>query len=490
MGFLDTAKRIITNLTYLDEFFDSSRRERLMDNATQRDYYMGHQRRQLKVKPGQSDDNLVLNYSGLIVDRGISMLLGQGVEFDLPGDPTEVTNPETGEVEMVDPDNQRYIDAIWRWNKRDILLHKAAQFGGVNGTCYIKLQPDYFEDPDFGPLPRLIPLDPLYMTIDTNPEDIDEVVRYTSAYTIIRNGQEVGRKEVVEKVYLTVDENGEPTISAEDIAGFVMGGWVVQMWENSAGTGGKWQLMSEQAWEWDFPPIIHWQNLPMAGSIYGKPDISDDVLAVQDRINFISSNISKIIRYHSHPKTWGRGAGLGPNVNWGADEVVMLQGDGQLSNLEMQSDLASSQAFLATLRQSIFDIARTVDLSSMQDKLGALTNFGLRVLFFDSLAKLKSKRELYGEALVELNHRLLALWGADGIDTDGGTIVWQEVLPVSETEQISAIQADINLGILSKETAAGIRGYDWRKEQERIDGEQANQDSIGARLLSAFERGQ
>ena len=61
-------------------------------------------------------------------------------------------------------------------------------------------------------------------------------------------------------------------------------------------------------------------------------------------------------------------------------------------NVEMQSDLASSQTYLMTVRQGLFDITRTVDISSMNDKLGALTNFGLRVLYQDSLSKNETKK--------------------------------------------------------------------------------------------------
>lgn len=493
MGIFRNIQRFFNNIVLMDEWLDEGRRERLNSYATQRDYYLGNHRPQLRVKANAPDDNLTLNFAGLIVKRGVAMLLGQGLAFDLPGDAVMVVNPETEEEERVDPDNQRYIDAVWAANKKDILLQKTAQFGGINGTCYSKIQPGYHPSEDYPEgLPRLIALDPLYLTIDTDPHDIEAVVRYTNTYATNENGEEVGWKEVIERNLETVDEDGAPTIEAPQIAGFRLAGWFIRMYRNAAMTGGRWELVSEQLWEYEFPPILHWQNLPLAGSVYGESDISDDVLFVQDRINFVASNISKIIRYHAHPKTWGRGVGTGgPKVKWGADELVTFQGDNaMIANLEMQSDLSSSAAFLAFLRQVIFDIARTVDLASMQDKLGALTNFGLRVLFFDSLAKLDSKRELYGEALSEINRRLLVLWDAPDVDTDGGTVVWPEVLPVSESEQVTALQSDINLGILSKETAAGIRGYDWQKEQERIQGEQANEDSVGARLLAAFERGQ
>lgn len=491
MGFIDNLKRMVTNVLYMDEWFDNARRERLMRNANQRDYYLGAHEQQLATKRNQPDDNLTLNFAGLIVDRGITLLLGQGIEFDLPGDAEDYENPETGEVETVDPDNQRYIDAVWRVNKKDILLQKTAQFGGINGTGYLKIIPEYYPDEEYTSLPRLVALDPLYMTVDTQADDIDVVLSYTNRYNVTTGAGEEARKEVTLRDRVSVDKDGNPTIDALEIYGF-MDVWKVQQWRNAADTGGKWAMIDEQLWEYEFPPIIHWQNLPLAGSVYGKSDISEDVLAVQDRINFIASNISKIIRYHSHPKTWGSGfSALGPGAKWGADDMIMVPSEsGKIANLEMASDLASSLNYLYFLQRSMFDLSRTTDLASVQDKLGALTNFGLRVLFFDSLAKLESKRELYGEALCELNRRLLVLWAAEGIDTDGGAVVWPEVLPVSESEQTAALQSDMNNGLLSKETAAGIRGYDWQKEQERIAAENEANDSAGARLLAAFERGQ
>ena len=68
-----------------------------------RSYRNGQQERQLKVKSGDPDDNLTVNFVGLIADRSYSMLFGKGVKFDLPGedDAQEAEEPlsetETGE---------------------------------------------------------------------------------------------------------------------------------------------------------------------------------------------------------------------------------------------------------------------------------------------------------------------------------------------------------------------------------------------------------
>ena len=164
MGIRDDLKRAWTNLLNMDDWFaGSGRHERVEHIAKQRDYYNGDQDRQIVVKPNQRDYNMVVNFTGLIVERGVSMLLGGGVEFDMPGADTKV-DPATGKKTEVNP-VQDFIDEVWDANKKDILLHKTAQFGGVNGTPYIKLQPEGVESRmrENVMLTRIIPLDPLYM---------------------------------------------------------------------------------------------------------------------------------------------------------------------------------------------------------------------------------------------------------------------------------------------------------------------------------------
>ena len=473
MGFLDDLKIRARQWLGIDEFMDEALQQRYDRNATLRNYYRGVQRKQLRVRTGQADDNLTLNYVGLVIERGISMLLGEGIEFDLGGEEEEDAR-------------QEYIDEIWLANKRDILLHKIAQYGGNIGTCYMKILPDGTSARDDSEklLPRLIPLDPLLMEIVTPAEDIDQVLMYVMRYNIINErGEEVARKEETVQNFVAVEEQGE---SGPQIVGFQNNGWTINNYE--AGRNGNWVLMSSELWAYEFPPIIHWQNLPLAGSPYGMSDV-ENVIDLQDRINFIASNISKIIRYHAHPKTWGRNIGTQSEQSWGADEMVVFNGDNaMLDNLEMQSDLLESQNFLLSLRQSLFDITRTVDITSLADKLGALTNFGLRVLFYDSIAKLNTKKELYGEALVELNHRLLELGEIN--PSDGGEVVWPDTLPGNEQEEVAGLQFDLNAGIVSKQTAARDRGYDWEIEQERIGEEKVSNENFGSLLLQQFEQGQ
>lgn len=482
--------------TGMDESSEVSERYRLL-----RRYERGDHRRQLKVRPGQPDDNISINFAGLIVDRTVSMLFGNGIEFSFDY-PTMTTVNEAGEQTEQESPQEELLDDTWDANKQQILLHKLAYYGGVYGTCYVKLVPEGIESREEPGrmLTRLVALNPNWLTIETDPEDQERVTEYAIEFrytTTGPNGQqvEIARREETtretreEKVQAEAqDNNGEPTTITRTVE---TGNWTITNYVSSQETGGKWQQVGQPVqWAYTFPPILHWQNLPDPENVYGISDI-EDVLDVQDRYNFTQSNISKIIRFFAHPMRWGRGLSGSTTIDLGPDKMVNLTStDGMIQNLEMQSDLASSRAFALDLRQSLFDVSRTVDLSSIADKLGSLTNFGLRVLYLDSLNKNATKRELYEDALVELNHRLLVLAGYSGASADGGHIVWPDPLPVDRDRVIAGEVAAVAGGIESRQTAAENIGNDWDDELERIQEATAGQSNIGEMLLKSFSQGQ
>jgi len=463
MGILDSIRNgMRTWLGVYDTGYDEFR-ERQEKTALERDYRLGFQRRMLKTKTGQPDDNIFVNFVGLLVDRSVSGLFGEGITFELPGG--NIETKVKGKKVIKQSNEQIYIEKVWDLNKQEILLHKSALLASESGTGYIKVQPDGIVDKDGKTYPRLIPLDPLYMTMETTPHDCDTVIRYIIRYNYMRGDDEIAFKEVTE-----LNDKGK---------------WEVITYEDS---GSGYVELSRETWEYGWPPIIHWQNLPTAGSPYGQADITDDVIMLQDRLNFIASNISKIIRFHAHPKTYTINANPPKENSWGGDQMIQFSGsDVVVSNLEMQSDLASSQAFFLSMRQALFDITRTVDIDSIADKLGALTNFGLKVLYQDALSKINTKRELYGDALIELNSRLLEM---NGMNNDAGEILWPDVLPVNGKEQSEELKVDIELGLTTPQTASAIKGYDWEVEQERKAENSENNMSVGEAILTQFQRGQ
>ncbi len=53
-----------------------------------------------------------------------------------------------------------------------------------------------------------------------------------------------------------------------------------------------------------------------------------------------------------------------------------------------------------------------------------------------------------------------------------------------------AVKTDLELGLVSKQTASGKRGYTWEDEEERMSEEKVANDNIGAALLRAFGQGE
>lgn len=429
-------------------------------------YYDGNHPPQLKTKPGQMDDNVILNWIGLAVDRSISMLIGDEVRFELE-----------------DEANQEYIDSIWDANKRQILLHEIALDGAIFGTPFIKIVANGITDPYTGAqLPRLVLLDPKFMTIEVDPLDKSEVEKYIMQFKVKDNGRERVFKEVTRRS-TPEDFDLQPESEAPDT-------WVVEMFEFT----NMWTLINSTEFPYPFPPIHHWKNLPTIHSIYGQSEI-EQILNAQDKYNFVASNNVKITRYHAHPKTWGAGFTKSEKTSWGADEMVTISDpQGKISNLEMASDLSSSRNIQMDLRQAIFDIARQVDVSGMKEKIGQLTNFGLRLLYGDALAKTDTKRLLYGDAFQEINRRLLVMNGQEGENSRPGDVIWGDAIPVNDKEEMEIDKLALDLGIVDKQTVSEKYqkryGVEWEDIQSRLSSEQEQEQSLGSLLLRKFNRGE
>ena len=454
MSIRETVRNWIMNLLDLGDPADTATRNRIERLAELRSYYDGLHKQQLRVKAGKFDDNLTINLCGLIVDKSVSALVGD------PADGRGLTWTFPSEGETI-PKQISWINEQWDANQREIFLHKNALIGAESGCPCVKIVPD--GNGNF----RLINVNPLLLTIETDPQDADKILEYCIRYIIQDNGREVAYREVTRP-----QQEEEPFTS-----------WLV---ETSRKVGGRrWEIVDSVNWEYPFPPLLHWQNLPATDSPYGRSDI-DGILQIQDRYNFLVSNISKIIRLYAHPQRYGRNLTaqmVNGEVGVGPDELPFFNGDGEIVQLPPVGDLTGAVVFLQGLREAAFVLSREVDTLSLKDKVGAITNFALRVLYRDFLDKLGTKRMLYGAAYQELNRRLLVL---GGYEPETCVINWPDPLPVNEVEEITALQADTEMGLVSKRTAQEMRGYDPDQEAERIAEEKQAGDNAGALLLQNF----
>ena len=406
--------------------------------------YHGEHKKPLRVRAGQPDDNVIVNYCRTLVDKGVSFLFGQEPRFEL--DETATTPAE------------EWLEACWAANRKPTLLQKLALNGAVAGHAFVKIIPNR-------PYPRLVVLDPATVTVRWEPDDIEQVVAYTIQYPAIdpQTGKPITLRQLIER-------DGQT--------------WRVTDQRSTPGSM-TWQTISEAVWPYAWPPIVDCQNLPCPNEYWGISDLEDDLLQLNAAINFVLSNIARILRYHAHPKTWGRGFSAS-QLNIGVDETIVLPSpDAELHNLEMVSDLSSSISVYERLREALHEVARVPEVATGKlDRAGALSGVALKILYQPLIEKTESKRRTYGDLLVEVNRRLLAL---GGYGEENRTLIhWPELLPVDARAEAETALLHQQLGA-SADTLLQRLGFDPDIEREKRE---AGGRQLAEGLLTAFDRGE
>lgn len=427
----------------LSQLLRETESDRLEKFQRCREAYISGGEKPLKTDSGGFDDSVRLNYARMVVDKGVSFLFGKDVGFEL----TEgaVTPAEA------------WLDAVWKSNRKMSLLQKLATNGGIYGTAFLKihLQP--------GRDPKLVVVDPETVSVGLDPMDVDTVLRYTIRYQ-------------------TTDPNTNKIISVRQV--MVQEGlrWLITD-EIGDVSGATWQTVNRQVWPYNFAPMLHCQNIIAPNAFWGISDIEDDLLEVIGKESYTVSNILKILRYHAHPKTWARGV-TADKLRVNPDNLIVLPGDtATLQNLEMQSDLASSIAMHKELRQFIHELARVPEVATGRvEGIGALSGVALEILYQPLLEKTEAKRVTYGELIVELNRRLLAIGGFG--EENITELRWQDLLPKDAQVQANAALSLKQLGV-SGDTLIQEFGYDPDVEREK----RAKENDLGTALLQAFDQG-
>jgi len=407
-------------------------------------YYLGQHTKPLKVKPDDSDDNVIINLVRKTVNQSLSMLIGKMPTFTVENEAAQIV-----------------LDDIMKASDVHAYVYDLVIQGALCGHVFTKMA--YLSMDSKLWITKLVSLKPEIVTAYWQPDDMDKINAYKIEWT---KGDDTHREDIVR-----MDEKS----------------WMIVQYAKSRSS--NWQHVGDDVvWKFPFPPVVDWKNLPSIDNYYGEPDITN--LGINDQINFAASNINRILKFHAHPRTIGVGIEKGGIEDTTVDGLwTIANPDAKISNLEMQSDLSSSMSFLDSLQNAFNAEHRTVDMASMKDKIGQLTNFGLKVMFKEALDKANDKRLLYGAGLTTLLQNVLAVHGYD----EEVAINWGAELPFNDREEIEGLEKELALGIVSKNTAAEDRGRDWEYEQERMKEEKASEQlGLGAVLAGAmreFDRG-
>lgn len=424
-------------------------------------YYVGNMPNPLQDDKTKVDDNILLPLIETLVNKGVSSMMGTDEDGIVQGVKFEVSKPKDAKE---DPPEQKDLDLLWDANFKDEFSYNVFLQSGLAGHNFVKIIPEALEDPEGSEkmLPRFVALDPRNCGVIWDTNDVKRVLAYRIQY-----GKAGSRRR--EDIARDVAEDGTDA-----------GTWTIYTFKELKDD--KWELVGTIVWPKPWPPIVDWQNLPVPamGGYYGRDDVGT-LPKVNDAINFAVSNVQRINKHHGHPKFVVTGGGLPPDYENNPNTALEFDSpEAKAYNVEMQSEGQIAMAMLQFLQRQFYNNGREVDPATVADKLGDLTNFGLRLLYGDSVTKRQTKWMNAKRGLQLLCQRALELMGhAPNIKIN---VIPPAPLPQDPNEQAQALQIDVANG-LSRESYLEKRGYDPEQEQVRRD--KAREESVADEVAKA-----
>jgi len=460
-----------------------------------------------KTPNGQVSDNIQPNRCAAIVDKGVSWLFGKELKIHATidsdktsadgideGDDSEDIGSAKAKTGVVDKFAYP-LKKIWGSND-DMLttLTMAAMNGGISGHVFLKI----IWDSEKMQYPRLSVLDSHNVYVLSDPDDINRAVCYVIEYStklgLMSNGQQktVTKRQVIALV--DADGNARYGVGGEDDDDY----WTITNWLRydltSPGAAQSelssqqqaWQPIGEPVdWPYPFPPIVDAMNLPNPNEFWGLPDLPPALMDLNQRLQFIESNIAKIIKSNAHP--WIFATGCDPTAI--RNEPGVVQGlpanDSKVFAVSASGDLASSMAFANDLRADMDEQSRVPAVAlGRQESLprGNMSGIALTLLFQPLIEKTELKRRLYGQLVRRASAYCLALMGlVSDWETLEVDLEWSSLLPNDDLAMAQTAQTLLSVGY-SQTTMIERTGGDPDQEVERKADEQQAQ-------MTAFAHG-
>lgn len=428
---------------------DEQKRRRRIHDAWEA--YHGDHDPSLAVRDGETDDNVTVNLSRLVVDAGVDALYGQAPQW---------TTGDDAHDAAVDAWHSRRRTQTGATSPFLLTLQKLALNGAVTGHPFVKWSVRKDD-----PTPRLRVLDPANVTAYWEEDDHEAVYAYKIEWaTVNQHGKPAVRRQMIER-------DGDA--------------WTIRD-EERVGGYGKWTVLRTEQWPYPWAPIAGTQNLPCPNEHYGLADLEDDHLALQAAVNYSASNINRIIRLYAHPRDVGYGFTAGELQMAPGQMLTLPSPSARIDTLPMASDLSSSLEFFARLREAMHATTQTpeVAIGKMQD-VGAMSGVALSILWGPLVRKTEKKRLTYGPLVEDAIRQYLVLVGAaSDVDAVEVETTWPEIVPVNVKEERETAAIDHALGV-SRATILANLGYDPEEEAAQRAGEDAASDARRDRMFNA-----
>ncbi|QPC82103.1 hypothetical protein G4Y79_20835 [Phototrophicus methaneseepsis] len=441
----------------IDEAGDKERVARQKEIDKRQKYYDGDQALPLVVEPGEIDENIIVNVYGLTIDKLVKSSRVPTLEVE--GGIEKHTN-EDGSITKRKSPEQEALDRLLEETDITELVPNALESSAIAGHCFYRIVLPEEGDVTLDNPPHLELVDPRYVTTFWHMAT-RKLLWYRLSWTF---GDAVMRQDIV-PVSMVADDVLSLAENTPDVS---IDGWVI-IEQRKKSRSAVFEIVAVDTWDYPFPPIVDGKVTRRAHTYYGRPLIKST--RPQDAINLVASNTGRIITIHGHPKMFLFGDELGNEVDMRIDGIIdNLDKEARIEQMEMISDLSSSINFYRMLREAFFTEVGATDPTTVKDKIGAATNFVIRMLYDDQIETVTELRRKQGAMLTEAFRRMLYVIGIEADVMDK----WPPALPENREETLKNAETEQGLKITSDQTLADEIGRDYADELERRRIEQQN----------------
>lgn len=396
-------------------------------------------------------DNTKINLARKTVNTSAFYLFGKGFDIEIDEDAAGDDSPA-----------EQYLEKAWSAQHQGMVpfLLELAQGAGIEGDAFVR-----FYLPSRGEqYPRLVPQSAENMTAICEPADYTRVRRY-----------------VIEWTGIDQDLN-KPVAYRHTIQWNDTGRWTIKE-ERSVGDNTAWIQDSFMVWPYAWCPIFHCKNLPWPRSFYGASDIEEDVLKIGDAINFVVSNINRILRAYGHPFDYVTGQAVDKVERDPGKMLYFPNEEARIHRLQEIQDLAAADEQFQRLRQAYDELTSIPQIASGKvENVGQLSGLALQILYGPLTSMIQTKREFYEPLLKAICQAMLEVASLPIGDI---SIKWPTILPTSRKEEAETATALNDAGVSQSTTLAEL-GYDPDIESAKRQSEGADAAALASKL---FDRG-
>lgn len=418
--------------------------------------YDGELQKPLQKTPEGLDPNVMSNRCIGIVEAGRNFLFGK--ELGISASDT------------ADKTAQTLLDATWgRKETRIPLLQELEMNGAMAGTAFLRIVPSVRKlgkPQKF----RFVVIDPMTVFVETVPQDCKTVLCYCIEYSTEELQPDTGKPEQVtyreEICRIDPDGNARRDMPDDDDT------WMITHWTR-IGERGEWQSAGEPiAWPYPFSPIFACQNLPRPNSFWGMPDITEDIIGMNESLNMTNSCVNLVQIMFGQPLLYATDAGEGVIEHKPGQIIQMPLPTSKIEAVAIASDVEHALKFAGDIRSDIDEQSHVPGVATgrMTDMpRGRLSGIAIELMYQPLNSKTETKKCLYGKQLIDASQAVLVLAGiAQSVDEIDIELSWQSPLPHDDLESVQSAIALEEVGV-SKTTRMRDLGYD-PEEEARLRG--------------------